>query len=174
MVERGLDPVIHLHNWMLIFFRTLEDKYSDNGMEMRPISIGADLSRLHRNSDRPAFYGGYITVPDTFLPLKGTAHRAVKDGDAVKPCQVNHFTSSTLWKHQGLTGDFPSSIPEAEFRVPSQKSHLTANDSRRNLTDSQETAQWIAGPSFTEKLLNGLLGQLGSDQIFWALQILFF
>lgn len=152
----------------------MEDKYSDNGMEMRPISIGADLSRLHRNSDRPAFYGGYITVPDTFLPLKGTAHRAVKDGDAVKPCQVNHFASSTLWKHQGLTGDFPSSIPEAEFRVPSQKSHLTANDSRRNLTDSQETAQWIAGPSFTEKLLNALLGQLGSDQIFWALQILFF
>eukprot|EP00434_Breviolum_minutum_P012504 symbB.v1.2.011016.t1/scaffold726.1/size168711/2 len=110
--------------------------------------------RLHRNSERPALYNGWICVPDAFLPLKGTAHRAIKDAEAVKPSHINAFTDSELWRLQGLPVDnLPSAIPESEFNVPSARAHLSGNDARRNLTDAQETAQWVAGPCFTEKML---------------------
>jgi len=141
--------------------RSIEDKMVSYQMDLRPIYINADLSRLHRNSERPALYNGWICVPDAFLPLKGTAHRAIKDAEAVKPSHINAFTDSELWRLQGLPVDnLPSAIPEAEFNVPSARAHLSGNDARRNLTDAQETAQWIAGPCFTEKMLASLLGPL--------------
>ena len=129
-------------------------------LDLRHISVGMDLSSLHRNSDRPAFYSGWICVSDCCLPLKGTAHRAVKDKDALKPAEVNTFVSSDLWRLQGLAGDFPLALGEPEFHVPSARGHLSGNDARKNLTDSQETSQWIAGEACTIKILEALLGSL--------------
>ena len=141
--------------------RAIEDKMVTYQMDLRPIFINADLSRLHRNSERPSLYSGWICVPDAFLPLKGTAHRAVKDSEAMKPSQINEFTDSDLWRLQGLPVDnLPTATPEAEFHVPSARAHLSGNDARRNLTDAQETAQWISGPAFTERMLESLLGPL--------------
>ena len=140
-------------------------------LDLRDISIPMDLSNLHRNSDRPGFYSGWICVSDCCLPLKGTAHRAVKDKDALKPTEINTFVSSDLWRLQGLATDFPLALSEQEFHVPSVRGHLSGNDARRNLTDSQETSQWIAGESFAIKTLEALLGALLDNKNFYLVQL---
>lgn len=128
-------------------------------MELRTINIGSDMAALHRNSERPAFFGGWLCVPDAHLPPKGAAYRAnKKDTEGVKSVDINDLTTSELWRLQGLVEDFPSALGEASFRVPSARSVLSANDARRNLSDLQETAQWIAGPTFGVRVLQSLLG----------------
>ena len=141
--------------------RVIEDKLYQQHLELRQVSIGVDLSGLHGNSERPAFYHGWICVPDTFLPPKGTAYRSNKhEADAVKATQINDFTTSELWRLQGLVGSFPLALSEHDFRVPAAKSFLISNDARRNLTDVQETSQWMAGEEFAKRVLESMLGFL--------------
>eukprot|EP00435_Cladocopium_sp_Y103_P038406 s2591_g10.t1 len=124
----------------------IEEKMSALHVELRNVYLGIDVGGLHGNSDRPGFYSAWIAVSDGFLPLKGTAHRAVRgDNEAIKPTAVNEFTSSSLWRLQGFADGFPTAVPAQEFHIPSARSHLAGHDCRRNLTDSQETAQWVSG-----------------------------
>eukprot|EP00435_Cladocopium_sp_Y103_P015413 s3816_g3.t1 len=52
------------------------------------------------------------------------------------------FCSSALWTRQVLQ-DFPSAIAEKDFVVPGDV--MLSHCERRNLTDLQETAQWLGG-----------------------------
>ena len=146
-------------------------------MELRNVHLGFDLGGLHRNSDRPGFYPAWISVADGFLPLKGTAHRAIRGDHEIKPAAVNEFTSSSLWRLQGFGDGFPVAVGEQDFHIPSARSHLAGHDCRRNLTDAQETAQWVSGEDCMVKILEGLLGHwvyLRSFYIFAPLHVLRF
>lgn len=69
------------------------------------------------------------------------------------------FCSSDLWLRQAFeAGTFPAAIPESQFQVPGEG--LTSHDGRRNLTDLQETAQWLGGSAVAKSILKGLLGRL--------------
>ena len=131
---------------------------------MRDLRVSVDLSALHGNSDRPAHYHAWIVVAETALPLKGTWHRRASHDESAKPLTVCNLTSSELWRLQGFNLDnLPKAIPEADFVVPSQRSVLTSNDCRRNLTDQQETAQWLSGDELFQKLLTSLFGAFDSS-----------
>ena len=82
---------------------------------------------------------------------------------------LKRWSRATSMRSQTLSfGDFKGCLwttchppfRKSEFNVPSARAHLSGNDARRNLTDAQETAQWVAGPCFTEKMLASLLGPL--------------
>ena len=74
---------------------------------------------------------------------------------------VNTFSNTDLWRLQGLPlSDAPRAVAESDFAVPSAKSFLCSADSRRNLTDIQETAQWIAGEDTFTKVLKAAFGFL--------------
>lgn len=138
-------------------------------MELRDIHIGLDTSGLHGNSDRPSYYHGWLVAPDSMLPLRGAGHRAVKmspeEAKDLKACVINDFTSSELWKLQGFPpSSSPPALPEGQFHLPSAKSFLQSNDARKNMTDMQETAQWLSGEALWTQLLQSLLGS-------WALKI---
>ena len=131
-------------------------------MALRDLWISLDLKDLHGNSDRPAHYQGWLAVAETALPLKGTWHRrSCNDGEGGKPVNVCSFTTSEMWKLQGFSCEnLPKAIPESAFTVPSQRAFFTGNDCRRNLTDQQETAQWITGEEVYARILESLLGIL--------------
>ena len=124
-----------------------------------------DLGSIHGNSERPGYYQAWIAAAETSLPLKGTWHRRANGDDKEpKPVSVCSFTNSDLWKMQGFPIDgLPKAVAEPDFIVPSQKSFLTSNDARRNLTDTQETAQWVTGAEFYQKLFQSLWGILIDD-----------
>ena len=131
-------------------------------MALRDLRISLDLKELHGNSDRPAHYQAWLAVLETALPLKGTWHRrSSHDNEGCKPVNVCSFTTSELWKLQGLNYEnLPKAIGESAFTVPSQRAFFTGNDCRRNLTDQQETAQWVTGEEVFTRLLESLLGIL--------------
>ena len=148
--------------------RLIEDKMTSFQTELRDITICSDLSGLHRNSDRPAFYAAYIAVADSALPLKGAAHRASRhDADAVKPVMINEHCQSELWRLQGMN-ELAAALPENQFCVPSSRSHLSANDCRRNLTDFQETSQWLAGEDAWAKIIESMTGRSAAFLSFTA------
>ncbi len=73
------------------------------------------------------------------------------------------FCSSMLWLRQSLTPDmFPKSLNEKDFVVPGPGSgeSLLCNEARRNLTDQQETAQWVGGNMVPKQLLTALFSHL--------------
>ena len=63
------------------------------------------------------------------------------------------FVQSTAWKLQ-LLADPPQAIAESAFVAPS--TNMASNDTRKNYTDYQETAQWLGGTDFPRKLLSSL------------------
>ncbi len=122
-----------------------------------------DTSGLHGNSDRPSYYHGWLVAPDSMLPLRGAGHRAVKmsseEAKDLKACVLNDFISSELWKLQGFPpSSLPSAVAENQFHLPSAKSFLQSNDARKNMTDMQETAQWLSVEDLWAQLLQTLLG----------------
>ena len=75
------------------------------------------------------------------------------------PSSQLRFCSSDLWTRQALApGNFPAALQEREFVVPGEQ--LLSHDGRRNLTDLQETAQWLGGVSVAKSILVALLGNL--------------
>ena len=140
--------------------REIEDKANGLGIALRDLRLAIDLSGIHGNSDRPVYYQAWLAIPDTALPAKGTGHRKNRNDDtATAALEVNKFVASDLWRLQGFPPDsLPAGLNESSFCVPSSKSHLQSADARRNLTDCQETSQWIAGPDVMEKCIKGALG----------------
>ena len=61
---------------------------------------------------------------------------------------------SSLWQRQVLQ-DFPAAIQEKEFVVPSDS--LLSHQERRNLTDLQETSQWLGGIGVPRAVLKSLM-----------------
>jgi len=69
------------------------------------------------------------------------------------------FCGSDLWTRQALApGHFPAALQERDFIVPGEQ--LLSHDGRRNLTDLQETAQWLGGIPVAKSILMALLGNL--------------
>ena len=133
------------------------------GIALRDIRVAIDCSELHGNSERPLFFQGWLAVPDSTLPAKGVGYRrnVNEDSKDVTPVSVNTFSTTDLWRLQGLQlSDAPRAVAECDFAVPSAKSFLCSADSRRNLTDIQETAQWIAGEDTFTKVLKAAFGFL--------------
>lgn len=140
-------------------------------LELRALSLALDTSQLHGNSDRPCYYQGWITVPDSMLPPRGTGHRQPKmsseDSKELKACVCNDFTASELWKLQGFSpSSVPTAVPEANFHLPSAKAFLQSNDARKNMTDMQETGQWLSGEPFWTAVLGSLMGHSSSHVVF--------
>ena len=70
-----------------------------------------------------------------------------------KPVPKPRFVQSNAWKMQVLN-ELPQAISESAFLAPS--SNLTSNDTRKNFTDMQETAQWLGGTDIPRKLLQSM------------------
>ncbi|CAJ1354535.1 unnamed protein product [Effrenium voratum] len=140
-------------------YRNIEDKVVQHRMELRDLRLGLDMGGLHGNTDRPGYFQAWLAVPDAFLPLKGTGHRVSRadDKEQLKAAKVSDFAASELWRLQGFAADsLPSALPEASFVVPSARATLSGNESRKNFTDVQETAQWLAGEEAYCKVLKSL------------------
>lgn len=130
--------------------RSIEDKLQQHKLELRDLRVGLNMKQLHGNADRPAFYQGWLAVPDTMLPARGTGYRAQRGEDAkeMRAAVVNELTSSELWRLQGLVDPLPPALNEQDFHLPACKAFLQSNETRKNMTDLQETSQWIAGEAF--------------------------
>ena len=93
-----------------------------------------------------------------------------EDSKELKACVCNDFTTSEMWKLQGFApSGVPAAVAEANFHVPSAKAFLQSNDARKNMTDMQETAQWLSGEPFWTAVLGSLMGNSAShvDFIFF-------
>ena len=148
-------------------WRDIEDKLGNLGVALRDARLCVDTSQLHRNADRPIYYHLWIAITDCSLGPKGTGHRRVRgeeggESQSQTPGNMlNIFQKSDLWRLQGLPLDaLPVALKEGDFIVPSAKAHLQSHDSRRNLTDCQETSQWVGGEDIFSKLLLSILGTL--------------
>ena len=122
-----------------------------------------DQSGLHRNTDRPGYFRAWLAVPDSMLPAKGAGHRAGKsdaESKELRAVVVNEFTSSDLWRCQGFPESLPPALGESDFHLPASKAYLQSNDTRKNMTDLQETAQWVSGEPLWKKILDSLLSIL--------------
>ena len=74
------------------------------------------------------------------------------------------FCSSDLWVRQALMpGKYPPALQERDFIVPGEG--YISHDGRRNLTDLQETSQWLGGHAVAKAIIAGLLGYLGPDYV---------
>lgn len=71
-----------------VLWRRLEDKLIANKIELRPFTLNLSLDDLHKNRELPSAYICYLGVPDSTLPLKGTAHRSVRGAPEIEH-QVN-------------------------------------------------------------------------------------
>ena len=69
-------------------FRKLEDKLANHKIELRPFTLNIKLEELHKNREMPGAFLCYLGVADSTLPLRGTAHRAVR-GAPEAEAQVN-------------------------------------------------------------------------------------
>lgn len=49
-------------------------------------------------------------------------------------------------------------MPEKDFVIPGEA--FTCNDTRRNYSDLQETAQWLGGSSVPKAILGALTGRV--------------
>ncbi|CAK9104214.1 Uncharacterized protein SCF082_LOCUS48644 [Durusdinium trenchii] len=126
-----------------------------------PFTLNLSLDDLHKNRELPSAYMCYLGVPDSTLPLKGTAHRSVRGAPEIEH-QVNLFCGSMLWQRQSLPTPFPGALSEKEFVVPGES--LLSNDTRRNLTDLQETSQWIGGGRVPTAILTALFSGVKAPQ----------
>eukprot|EP00435_Cladocopium_sp_Y103_P004363 s5416_g1.t1 len=72
-------------------WRRIEDKLVTNHkIELRTFVINLDLSEIHGNRECPMAFVAWLAVPDSTLPNKGTAHRALRGKDVEPPpAQVN-------------------------------------------------------------------------------------
>ncbi len=142
--------------------RLIENKCESLGIALRDMRLGVDIAGLHGNSDRPAYYASWLCVSDAALPVKGTGHRRNTHDETPKNASICSFTSSDLWRLCGFASvnPFPKALAESEFHVPSSRAHLTSNDSRRNLTDPQETSQWFSGEAIWSTVFSGLWSPL--------------
>lgn len=71
-------------------WRKIEDKLVNNcRIELRNFVVNLDMQDIHKNRELPAAYLCWIGVPDSTLPNKGTAHRALRSGGDPPPAQVN-------------------------------------------------------------------------------------
>ena len=60
-------------------WRKLEDKFTANcKVELRQFVVNLDVEEVHKNRELPSAYICWLGVPDTTLPKKGTAHRALR------------------------------------------------------------------------------------------------
>ena len=146
-----------------LLWRLVEDKMGQLGLALRDLRIPIDCSELHGNSERPLFFHGWLAIPDSTLPAKGVGYRRNTNEESrdLSAVAVNIFSQSDLWKLQGLPlENVPRAVCEGDFCVPSPKSFLISADSRHNLTDTQETAQWIAGEDVFSKLIKSAFGGL--------------
>ncbi len=68
------------------------------------------------------------------------------------------FCSSALWIRQSLLpAAFPPALNEKSFVVPGCGADtLLSNDQRRNLTDQQETSQWLGGVMVPKQILSAV------------------
>ena len=155
------------HCWTVAFWgylnaslRLIEDKAQQLGIALRDLTLMVDGQHLHGNSERPVFFHAWLAIPDSTLPSKGVGYRRnTNEEKDLKSLNINTFTQTSLWRLQGFSlNEFPKALAESEFCVPSAKGVLVSNDSRRNLTDIQETSQWFAGIDCYEKLLTATLG----------------
>lgn len=132
------------------------------GLALRDLRLPIDGSSLHGNCERPGYFMGWLAILESTLPAKGVAYRRNNNDDKeLQPQLVNVFSQSVLWKLQGLAlDDVPPALGEQSFTVPAVKSFLVSNDARRNLTDQQETSQWIAGAPVFTKFISAALSPL--------------
>ena len=74
-------------------WRNIEDKLvASCKVELRTIVINLDMGEVHKNRDFPSAYVAWLGVPDSTLPNKGTAHRALRGKDVdPPPVQVNVY-----------------------------------------------------------------------------------
>ena len=145
--------------------RNIVDKMQQHKLEMRDVWVSLATSQLHGNADRPGYYQAWICAPDFMLPPRGTSHRAPKmsaeDATDMKATELNDFPSCDLWKLQGFPKDkVPTAVPENSFHVPMARAFLQSSGTRKNLTDSQESGQWLSGEAFWTAVLEGSLGIL--------------
>lgn len=79
-------------------WRRLEDKLAINcRVEIRQFVTNLDLSDVHKSRELPSAYVCWLGVPDSTLPHKGTAHRALRGKDADPPPEkINTFPYS-IW-----------------------------------------------------------------------------
>ena len=70
---------------------------------------------------------------------------------------LDRFCASTLWLRQVLQ-EFPAAIAEKDFCVPGDT--LLSHSERRNLTDLQETSQWLGGTAVARCVLKSLMSTL--------------
>ncbi|CAK9014066.1 Uncharacterized protein SCF082_LOCUS12189 [Durusdinium trenchii] len=133
--------------------KRLEDKFTNHKIELRPWTLNINLDELHKNRELPGAFGCFLGVADSTLPLRGTAHRSVRGAPEAEN-QVNVFCGSFLWTRQALM-EFPSAIQEKDFTVPGDA--MLSHTERRNLTDFQETSQWLGGPAVPKAVLKALL-----------------
>lgn len=76
------------------------------------------------------------------------------------------FCSSHLWTRQSLPlGKFPKALDERSFVVPGEA--FQCHDSRRSLTDLQETSQWLGGQGVPSCLLEALTGWVMLSVVCW-------
>ena len=69
------------------------------------------------------------------------------------------FCSSSLWLRQALEpAGFPLAINERDFVIPGEG--MLCHDQRRNLSDQQETAQWLGGQQVPKSIISALLSSL--------------
>lgn len=78
----------------------------------------------------------------------------------------SRFCSSALWNRQVLQ-EFPVAIQEKDFCVPGDV--MLSHCERRNLTDLQETSQWLGGVQVPRCVLKSLLSTMPNkvSQILW-------
>ncbi len=81
---------------------------------------------------------------------------------------VNKFCSSKVWTSQ-IISQAPKVINETDFVVPGVSS--SAHEGRRNLTDPQETAQWMGGNEVPEMILKDLIGILPLTSVLVSLEV---
>ena len=62
-------------------------------VELRPFTLNLNLDDLHKNRELPGAFMCYVGVPDSTLPLRGTAHRAVR-GAPEAESTVNAFLAN--------------------------------------------------------------------------------
>lgn len=95
-----------------------------------------------------------LCISDATLPSKGTGHKVSRVSEKVDPTSVNQWCSSPLWTRQTL-GARPKQLAESDYVTLSA---ATSHEGRRNLTDFQETAQWMGGKDLPACILQRLVG----------------
>ena len=81
----------------------------------------------------------------------------VRSFGSILSTKLLRFCSSVLWSRQSLPmGQFPKALDEKHFVVPGEA--YLCHDSRRSLTDLQETSQWLGGINVCKAMLDALTG----------------